>query len=138
MEAGPAGGSLKDLIEIVTALEHRGIGFKSLQESMDTITPDGKLIFHVFAALAEFERDVIRERTHAGLKAARARGRQGGRPHKLTGKRAEMAVAMLNDPTNAIDDICDTFGISRPTLYRLAAAARAAAQPLNGASHHAH
>jgi len=132
------GRSLKDLIEIVTALEQRGIGFKSLQESMDTTTPGGKLIFHVFAALAEFERGIIRERTNAGLKAARARGRQGGRPRKLTGKRAEMAAAMLNDPTNNIDDICDTFGVSRPTLYRVAAAVRAASQPLNGASHHAH
>jgi DNA invertase Pin-like site-specific DNA recombinase len=131
------GRSLKDLIEIVTALEHRGIGFKSLQESMDTTTPGGKLIFHVFAALAEFERGIIRERTQAGLHAARARGRQGGRPRKLTGKRAEMAVAMLNDPTNTIDDICDTFGVSRPTLYRAAAAVRAASPPLNGASHHA-
>jgi DNA invertase Pin-like site-specific DNA recombinase len=78
------------------------------------------------AAYAQYERDIIRERTYAGLKAARARGRQGGRPRKLTGKRAEIAVAMLNDPTNDIDDICDTFKVSRPTLYRLAAAARAA------------
>jgi DNA invertase Pin-like site-specific DNA recombinase len=78
------GRSLKDLIEIVSILEHRGIGFKSLQESMDTTTPGGKLIFHVFAALAEFERGVIRERTQAGLTAARARGRNGGRRYKLS------------------------------------------------------
>jgi DNA invertase Pin-like site-specific DNA recombinase len=78
------GRSLKDLIEIATILEHRGIGFKSLQESMDTTTPGGKLIFHVFAALAEFERGVIRERTQAGLTAARARGRNGGRRYKLS------------------------------------------------------
>jgi hypothetical protein len=77
------GRSLKDLLEIVTGLESRGIGFRSLQESMDTTTPGGKLIFHVFAALAEFERGVIRERTQAGLMAARARGRQGGRRYKL-------------------------------------------------------
>jgi DNA invertase Pin-like site-specific DNA recombinase len=78
------GRSLKDLIEIVTILEHRGIGFKSLQESMDTTTPGEKLIFHVFAALAEFERGVIRERTQAGLTAARARGRNGGRRYKMS------------------------------------------------------
>ena len=88
------GRSLKDLLEIVTALEQRGIGFKSLQESMDTTTPGGKLIFHVFAALAEFERGVIRERTQAGLKAARARGRNAAAA-KLSRKGMELAVTML-------------------------------------------
>jgi DNA invertase Pin-like site-specific DNA recombinase len=120
------GRSLKDLIEIVTVLEQRGIGFKSLQESMDTTTPGGKLIFHVFAALAEFERGVIRERTHAGLKAARARGRNGGRPRKLSRKSAELALTMLGDPNNRIDDICATVGISRATLYRYAKTAKGA------------
>jgi DNA invertase Pin-like site-specific DNA recombinase len=110
------GRSLKDLIEIVTALEQRGIGFKSLQESMDTTTPGGKLIFHMFAALAEFERGVIRERTHAGLTAARARGRHGGRRYKLSQKGKELAITMLADPKNRIDDICATVGISRATL----------------------
>jgi len=121
------GRSLKDLLEIVTALEQRGIGFKSLQESMDTTTPGGKLIFHVFAALAEFERGVIRERTHAGLNAARARGRHGGRPRKLSRKGVELAVTMLGDPNNRIHDICATVGISRATLYRYAKAAKGAA-----------
>jgi DNA invertase Pin-like site-specific DNA recombinase len=120
------GRSLKDLLEIVTALEQRGIGFKSLQESMDTTTPGGKLIFHVFAALAEFERGVIRERTHAGLNAARARGRHGGRPRKLSRKGVELAVTMLRDPKNRIDDICATVGISRATLYQYAEAAKGA------------
>ena len=120
------GRSLKDLIEIVTVLEHRGIGFKSLQESMDTTTPGGKLIFHVFAALAEFERGVIRECTQAGLTAARARGHNGGRPRKLSRKGVELAVTMLRDPNNRIDDICATVGISRATLYRYAKAAKGA------------
>jgi DNA invertase Pin-like site-specific DNA recombinase len=120
------GRSLKDLIEIVTALAHRGIGFKSLQESMDTTTPGGKLIFHVFAALAEFERGVIRERTQAGLTAARSRGRNGGRPRKLSRKGVELAVSMLQDPRNRINDICATVGISCTTLYRYAEAAKRA------------
>jgi DNA invertase Pin-like site-specific DNA recombinase len=120
------GRSLKDLIEIVTGLEQHGIGFKSLQESMDTTTPGGKLIFHVFAALAEFERGVIRERTQAGLLAARARGRHGGRRYKLPQKGRDLAVAMLADPRNRVDDICETVGISRATLYRYAQAANAA------------
>jgi DNA invertase Pin-like site-specific DNA recombinase len=120
------GRSLKDLLDIVTTLEHRGIGFKSLQESMDTTTPGGKLIFHVFSALAEFERGVTRERTQAGLKAARARGRHGGRPRKLSRKGVELAVTMLADPKNRIDDICETVGISRATLYRYAKAAKSA------------
>jgi DNA invertase Pin-like site-specific DNA recombinase len=90
------GRPLKDLLEIVTAPEQRGIGFKSLQESMDTTPPGGKLIFHVFAALAEFERGVIRERTYAGLKAAR--GRNGGRRYKLSQKGKKLAITMLADP----------------------------------------
>jgi DNA invertase Pin-like site-specific DNA recombinase len=77
------GRSLKDLIEIIGGLEKRGIGFRSLQESIDTTTSRGRLIFHVFGALAEFERNLIRERTRAGLEAARARGRKGGRPRAL-------------------------------------------------------
>jgi DNA invertase Pin-like site-specific DNA recombinase len=93
---------------------------------MDTTTPGGKLIFHVFAALAEFESGVIRERTPAGLKAARARGRNGGRPRKLSRKGVELAVTMLGDPNNRIDDICAPVGISRATLYRYAKAAKGA------------
>jgi DNA invertase Pin-like site-specific DNA recombinase len=112
------GRSLKHLIETVHALDARGVGFKSLQEHIDTTTPGGKLIFHVFAALAEFERDLIGERTRAGLTAARARGRRGGRKHALTPKQAALAKSMKADPHNSIADICATLGISKCTLYR--------------------
>ena len=113
------GRSLKYLIEIITTLNERGIGFKSVTEQIDTTTSGGKLIFHVFGALAEFERDIIRERTQAGLAAARARGRMGGRPKKLgTGGKVAMAQALYDDKTHSIADICKTLGISRTTLYR--------------------
>jgi len=112
------GRSLQHLIETITALEQRGIGFKSLTESIDTTTSGGKLIFHVFGALAEFERDLIRERTSAGLAAARARGRVGGRPKKLTTKQLDMAKRLHADKTTDIATICTTLGISRTTLYR--------------------
>ena len=95
-----------------------GIGFKSLTESIDTTTPGGKLIFHVFGALAEFERDLIRERTTAGLAAARARGRVGGRPPKLTPKQRDLAKRLHADKQTDIATICRTLGISRTTLYR--------------------
>src|SRR5205085_9108134 len=87
------GRSLKHLIETVNILQERGIGFKSLTEQIDTTSSGGKLIFHVFGALAEFERDLIRERTNAGLQAARARGRQGGRPRRLDEKKLKMLHA---------------------------------------------
>ncbi len=113
------GRSLKMLIETLTLLSERGIGFKSLTEQIDTTTPGGKLIFHVFGALAEFERDLVRERTQAGLAAARARGRKGGRPKKLnTPGRLAMARSLYADTNNSIEDICKTLGISRATLYR--------------------
>jgi DNA invertase Pin-like site-specific DNA recombinase len=100
---------------------------KSLTEQIDTTTSGGKLIFHVFAALAEFERDVIRERTQAGLSAARARGRRGGRP-KVVGlsdaKKVAMAQALYNDKSNTIGDICKTLRVSRSTLYRYIQAKR--------------
>jgi DNA invertase Pin-like site-specific DNA recombinase len=112
------GRSLKHLIETITALNNRKIGFKSITEAIDTTTSGGKLIFHIFGALAEFERDIIRERTQAGLTAARARGRKGGRPRVLTPKKAQMAQALYNDKTNTINDICRTLNISRATLYR--------------------
>lgn len=82
---------MKNLIETVQALEARGVGFKSFQENIDTTTPGGKLVFHVFASLAEFERDLVRERTQAGLAAARARGRKGGRKPVLDAKKREIA-----------------------------------------------
>ena len=113
------GRSLKHLIDVVAALAERGIGFKSLTEQIDTTTPGGKHIFHVFGALAEFERDLIRERTHAGLAAARARGRLGGRPKKLTDpKQLELAQTLYDGGQTDIDTICATLGISRATLYR--------------------
>src|SRR6266478_3779955 len=112
------GRSLKHLIETVTDLSKRHIGFKSLTESIDTTTSGGKLIFHIFGALAEFERDLIRERTRAGLAAARARGRRGGRPKSLTGKKVAMAQSLYDDKNNTIDEICKTLNISRATLYR--------------------
>lgn len=112
------GRSLKHLIETINQLHEKGVGFASVQENIDTTTPGGKLIFHVFGALAEFERELIRERTHAGLKAARARGRTGGRKQKLTPKQIEMAKAMVSDPNISISSICETLKISKPTLYR--------------------
>ncbi len=112
------GRSLKHLIETVQVLEGRGIGFRSVQESIDTTTPGGKLVFHVFGALAEFERDLIRERTNAGLQAARARGRKGGRPALLDEKKRAVAMALHADPNVSIADICKTLGISRTTFYR--------------------
>jgi DNA invertase Pin-like site-specific DNA recombinase len=112
------GRSLKDLIEQLTELNRRNIGFKSLTENIDTTTPGGKLIFHIFGALAEFERDLIQERTRAGLEAARARGQIGGRPKVLTEKKAAIARALYADKRNTINEICKTLNISRMTLYR--------------------
>lgn len=115
------GRSLKHLIEVVTQLHERGIGFKSLTENIDTMTSTGKLIFHVFGALAEFERDLIRERTQAGLQAARARGRRGGRPKAQslnTPQKVALAQALYDDKSHSITDICQTLHISRATLYR--------------------
>jgi DNA invertase Pin-like site-specific DNA recombinase len=110
------GRSLPHLIAM-TNLEERGIGFKSLTENIDTTTSGGKLIFHIFGALAEFERNLIRERTQAGLTAARARGRSGGRPKVLTGKRLGIAQA-LYEKRHPIAEICQTLKVSRATLYR--------------------
>lgn len=112
------GRSLKHLIGTVSTLNNRQVGLKSLTENIDSTTSGGKLIFHIFGALAEFERDIIRERTQAGLIAARARGRLGGRPKALDDKKAEMARRLYRDKTNAITDICRTLNISRATLYR--------------------
>src|SRR5437763_1940108 len=110
------GRSLKHLIETITKLNNRKIGFQSITEHIDTTTSGGKLIFHIFGALAEFERDIIRERTKAGLQAARARGKVGGRRKSLDAKKASIAQALYNDKTNAIADICKTLNISRTTL----------------------
>ena len=110
--------SLKQLIELVNELQERNVGLKSIQESIDTTTSGGKLIFHMFGALAEFEADVIRERTKAGLAAAGARGRSGGRPEKLNKKQVALAKKLHKDKSYSIADICRTLGISKTTLYR--------------------
>ena len=116
--------SMKQLIETVEGMEVRGIGLRSLTEAIDTTTAGGKLIFHIFGALAEFERAIIRERTRAGLEAARARGRQGGRPPKLTPQDLAAAKAMLADPSFTVADVARRLGVSPATLYRHLPAAR--------------
>jgi DNA invertase Pin-like site-specific DNA recombinase len=110
------GRSLPHLIDTITALQERQIGFKSITENIDTTTSGGKLVFHIFGALAEFERDIIRERTQAGLIAARARGKVGGRPKALTKKQQEMLQVLYRDKTHSIADICKTLNISRMTM----------------------
>jgi DNA invertase Pin-like site-specific DNA recombinase len=115
------GRSLKQLIETVSLLGGRGVGFRSLTENIDTTSAGGKLIFHIFGSLAEFERDLIRERTQAGLAAARARGRVGGRPRAAglnDERKVAIAQAFYDDKRNRIEDICKTLNISRATLYR--------------------
>ena len=116
--------SLKDLIELVSLLESKGIGLKSLHESIDTSSSSGKLIFHIFGALAEFERNLIRERTHAGLQAARARGRKGGRPRALDFDKRALAVRLYDEKVHTVDQICKMMGISKPTLYKYIEAER--------------
>lgn len=111
------GRSLKDLIEWVNRLEHSGVGLRSLQEAIDTTSPSGKLTFHLFGALAEFERNLIRERTQAGLAAARARGRQGGRPKALDADKRQVAVELYRAKKLPVKKICEMMGISKPTLY---------------------
>jgi DNA invertase Pin-like site-specific DNA recombinase len=112
------GRSLPHLIETVGQLQERGVGFRSLQEQIDTTTSGGKLVFHVFGALAEFERDLIRERTHAGLQAARARGRLFGRPKLLSPQQIKQLQSLAKDEQNTVTEICQTLGISRATYYR--------------------
>jgi DNA invertase Pin-like site-specific DNA recombinase len=111
------GRSLPHLIHTVTMLEERGIGFQSLQESIDTSTSGGKLIFHMFGALAEFERNLIRERTEAGLRAARARGRKGGRPKALDEKKTQLLYKLYDERQHSISELCDMMGISKTALY---------------------
>ena len=114
------GRTLKHLIATITDLSEHGIGFKSLQESIDTTTSGGKLIFHIFGAVAEFEREVIRERTNAGLQAARVRGRLGGRPtiQALDPKKVALARRLYADGHMPVREICETLHIGRSTLYR--------------------
>ncbi len=112
------GRSLKHLIETVAYLNDKGIGFKSLQDNIDTTTSGGKLMFHIFGALAEFEREIIRERTQAGLKAARKRGRLGGRPKVMDEKKLKVAMDMMDNVENSVEEVCKTIGVSKTTLYR--------------------
>ena len=113
------GRSLKDLIEKVRDLKEKKIGLKVLKENIDTNSPGGKLIFHIFGALSEFERDIIRERTKAGLKSARARGRIGGRPQKLTNKQALELKEKYNSKKYSVKDLLKLYNIGKTTFYRV-------------------
>ena len=112
------GRSLKHLIDTITGLDERSVGFKSVQENLDTTTSGGRLVFHIFGALAQFERELIQERTKAGLAAARARGRMGGRPRKLGPKQIATARHLLEDPNQTLSDVAEVLGVARSTLYR--------------------
>ena len=112
------GRTLKHLIEWVNELSDKNIGFKSLHETIDTSHSSGKLIFHIFGALSEFERNLIRERTTAGLAAARARGRQGGRPKKLNKDKRLLAVSLYKGKKHSVKQICEMVSVSKPTLYK--------------------
>lgn len=112
------GRSLRDLIDWANYLEQQGVGLQSLQENIDTTTPTGKLTFHLFGALAEFERNLIKERTQAGLAAARARGRLGGRPKALDRDQRRLVVDLYHQKKLPIRRICKMMGISKPTLYK--------------------
>ena len=116
--------SLPQLIETVAMLEKRGVGLRSLTESIDTTTAGGRLIFHVFGALAEFERAVIRERTQAGLAAARSRGKIGGRPRKMTENDIRAAKALLADGDNTVAEVATRLNIAPSTHYKPMPAAR--------------
>ena len=116
--------SLAQLIEVFETLEKRGIGLTSVTESIDTTTPGGRLVFHIFGALAEFERSIIRERTRAGLAAAKRLGRIGGRPRSLSEKDIQAAKALLRDPTISPRDVATRMSVSLSTLYRYIPSAR--------------
>lgn len=115
------GRDLRHLVNIVHDLTERGVGLKVLTgqgAAIDTTTASGKLVFGIFAALAEFERELISERTTAGLVAARARGRTGGRPFKMTPAKVRLAMASMGKPDTHVGDLCAELGVSRQTLYR--------------------
>ncbi len=112
------GRSLRHLIDVVTALDERGVGFRSLRESIDTTTAGGRLVFHLFGALAQFEREIIRDRTVAGLTAARARGRVGGRPSKLSAEQRRQARKMYDERELTVEQIGKVLGVSRTSIYR--------------------
>lgn len=120
--------SLKQLIETVEDLEERGIGLRSLTESIDTTTSGGRLVFHIFAALAEFERSVIRDRTRSGLESARKRGRTGGRPPALSEQDIQAAKALLRDPKITVEEVAERLKVAPSTLYRHIPGGRSAIQ----------
>ena len=113
------GRSVKNLVDIINGYNDKGINFKTLTQPIDTTTTDGKLMFHILAAFAEFERDMIKERTLAGMHAARSRGINGGRPQKLSSEQKTLLLKMHQDRTISIKTICDTLQISKPTLYKI-------------------
>ncbi|RBP98753.1 DNA invertase [Bifidobacterium xylocopae] len=112
------GRSVQHLVDVMVRLQGMGVGFRSLTEQMDTTTPGGVLVFNVFAAMAQFERDLIRERTNAGLKAARARGRVGGRRRKLGSSDEAMIRQLYDSGSVTVQEIAGRFGVSRGTIYR--------------------
>lgn len=129
------GRSLPHLIEIVQKLEAAGVGLRSLTEGIDTTTANGRLVFHLFGALAEFERELIRERTRAGLAAARARGRKGGRPAKLSPEKVRVATRLLRDPETTVSEVARTLGVHRSTLHKALQAAKSSPVPSVERSH---
>ncbi|GAB3441641.1 recombinase family protein [Massilia solisilvae] len=114
------GRSLPDLVQIIAGLEEKRIGFESISEKIETTNAAGKLVFHVFAALAEFERNLLRERTQAGLVAARARGRSGGRKPKLDARQISEIKRLMSDPTIPVGQIAERYRVSRTTIYKVA------------------
>ncbi|MFC4902761.1 recombinase family protein [Kocuria oceani] len=115
------GRNLRHLVNVVHELTERGIGLKVLTgqgAAIDTTTASGKLVFGIFAALAEFERELISERTTAGLASARARGRKGGRPYKMTPAKVRLAAASMGQPGTNVGELCKELGVTRQTLYR--------------------
>jgi len=113
------GRSIGDLINIINELNQKGVGFKTITGDIDTTTSGGKLIFHIFAALAEFEKELIKERTLAGLSAARARGRIGGRPSKINADKIRMAKQLHSDKNNKIKDILKILDIKKSVFYKM-------------------
>lgn len=118
------GRSLPDLVKIISELENKGVSFESLTEKIETGSAAGKLVFHVFAALSEFERNLIRERTKAGLVAARARGRAGGRRPKLTQQHIKEIKQLMANPTIPVTEIAERYKVSRTTIYKVAPRSR--------------
>lgn len=113
------GRSVQNLVELMNRFQRMGVGFVSLNEAIDTTTPGGILVFNIFAALAQFERDLIRERTNAGLEAARARGRNGGRPSKLDAKQIVEIRRLYESKTVTVNQIAAMMGVGRATVYRV-------------------